>query len=196
MDKAEMQTAKARFVAGVQAGQPWRETAATTGLHISRSTAYRLLQVSRTKGSTGLQDGRHGHPIKLRGEVRSFLQEHCRQAPNTASSAIQTRLHARFGVSVSVSQINRVRAALGISNHPEHRLQGKKRKPERSFLVSTGVAGGSGEPALVGCGATNGVASPSRVSTLVEFPFFSSISASCSCSTDDRTLSVVDSPLS
>ena len=136
MDKAEMRTAKAHFIAQIQAGQPWRGAAAMAGLHMSRSTAYRLLQVYRTLGEAGLQDGRHGHPIKLCGEVRSFLQAYCRQTPDTPSSAIQTLLQERFGVSVSVSRINRVRAALGMSNHPRGQQQGKKRQ-EREALSLT-----------------------------------------------------------
>lgn len=133
MDKAEMRTAKAHFVAQVQAGRPWREAAAMAGLHISRSTAYRLLQVYRTLGEAGLQDGRHGHPIKLRGEVRSFLQDYCQQAPGTPSSAIRMLLQKRFGVSVSVSQINRVRAAVGLNNHPASRRPGKKPRARKIF---------------------------------------------------------------
>ena len=103
MDKAQKRTAKAHFIAQIQAGQPWHGAAALARLQMSRSTAYRLLQIYRMLGEAGLQDGRHGHPIKLCGEVRSFLQEYCRQTPDTPSSAIQTLLQERFGVSVSVS---------------------------------------------------------------------------------------------
>jgi len=75
-----------------------------------------------------LQDGRHGHPIKLRGAARTFLEEQCRQAPSTPSSVIQTLLHERFDLSVSISQINRVRAARGVSNRRQNQEQGKKQK--------------------------------------------------------------------
>ena len=75
-----------------------------------------------------MQDGRHGHPSKLRGEARTFLEDYCREAPHTPSSVIQTLLRERFDLSVSVSQINRVRAALGVSNRPQNQEQGKKRE--------------------------------------------------------------------
>lgn len=127
MDKEQKRAAKAHFVAQIQAGQPWYVAAARAGLPISRSTAYRLLQVYASQGEAALQDGRHGHSSKLRGDARTFLQDYCRHAPWTPSSVIQTLLQARFGVNVSISQVNRVRAALGISNHPESRLQEKKR---------------------------------------------------------------------
>jgi transposase len=127
MEKEQYRAAKVRLVAQMQAGQSWQVAAATAGVQTSQSTAYRLLRVVQKRGETALQDGRHGHPIKLRGEARTFLEERCRQAPHTPSSSIQTALRARFGLSVSISQINRVRAALGVSNHPKSQEQGKKR---------------------------------------------------------------------
>ena len=75
-----------------------------------------------------LQDGRHGHPSKLRGEACTFLADYCRGAPHTASSVIQALLQERFELSVSVSQINRIRAALGVSNSSHARQQEKKRE--------------------------------------------------------------------
>ncbi len=128
MDKEQSRVAKARLVAQMQEGQPWRVAAAIAGVQTSQSTAYRLLQVVRKQGETALQDGRHGHPVKLRGAARTFLEEQCRQAPSTPSSVIKTLLQERFDLQVSISQINRVRAALGVSNHRQHQEQGKKQK--------------------------------------------------------------------
>src|SRR4051812_34415641 len=65
------------------------------------------------------QDGRHGHPAKLRGEVRQWLEETCRQAPHIPSHEVQSQLAERFSLTVSVSQINRMRATLGVSNPPQ-----------------------------------------------------------------------------
>lgn len=44
MEQAERQRAKAHLVAGMLAGQSWREAAASAGLPMSRSAAYRLIQ--------------------------------------------------------------------------------------------------------------------------------------------------------
>ncbi len=44
-----------------------------------------------------------------------FSRERCRQAPQTPSSIIQMELQEHFDLSVSISQINRVRAALGVN---------------------------------------------------------------------------------
>jgi len=128
MEKEQYRAAKARLVAHMQAGQSWQAAAATAGVQTSQSTAYRLLQIVQKQGEAALQDMRHGHPSKLRGEVRTFLQYQCREAPSTPSSTMQAVLRERFDLSVSVSQINRVRAALGVGNRPQNQHQGKKRK--------------------------------------------------------------------
>lgn len=96
MDKEQLRAAKARLVAQMQAGLPWHGAAATAGLHTSQSTAYRLCQAVRERGEMALQDGRRGHPVKLRGEARTLLEAYCRKAPHTPSSVIQTLLHERF----------------------------------------------------------------------------------------------------
>src|SRR5438105_15563749 len=130
MEKEQYRAAKVRLVAQMQAGQSWQVAAATAGVQISQSTAYRLLQIVQKRGEAALQDGRQGHPVKLRGAARTFLEEHCRQVPSTPSSVIQALLQERFDLSVSISQINRVRAALGsaIANRTRNREKNPERK--------------------------------------------------------------------
>ncbi len=128
MDKEQRRLAKAQLVAGMQTGQAWQTAAAQAGLQISQSNAYRLWLAVRQHGEIALQDGRHGHPIKLRGEARTFLEGTCRETPSTPGSIIQAVLRERFELSMSISQINRVRAALGVSNHPTRREQEKNRE--------------------------------------------------------------------
>ncbi|SRR5712691_4879648 len=128
MDKEHYRAAKAQLVACMQEGQSWQIAAATAGLQISQSNAYRLWLAERRGGESALKDGRHGHPSKLRGAIRAFLEDTCRQASHMPSSVIQTLLYERFDLSVSISQINRVRAALGVSNRSQNQAQGKKRK--------------------------------------------------------------------
>ena len=128
MDKEQRRVAKAQLVAGMQEGHSWQTAAAQAGLSTSQSNAYRLWAAYRQRGETALEDGRHGHPIKLRGQARTFLEDRCRQAPQTPSSTIQAALQERFDLRVSLSQINRVRAALAVSNRSQTPRQGKKRK--------------------------------------------------------------------
>src|SRR5258708_40297184 len=97
----------------------WDEAAKQAELQIGQSTANRLRQRMRQGGKQALQEGRHGHPAKLRGEVREWLEETCRRAPYTPSHEIQAQLAERFALSISVSQLNRVRATLGVSNPPQ-----------------------------------------------------------------------------
>jgi len=43
------------------------------------------------------------------------LEDYCRGAPDSTGRQIQAALRARFDLAVSISQINRGRAALGLS---------------------------------------------------------------------------------
>ncbi len=111
---ADYRAAKAAMIASMDEGFPWQEAAAQAGVVVSRATAYRLWLRSWREGPSYLDDARHGHPSKLRAPVRQWLLETCTQAPTTPSHALQTTIADTFGVSVSVRQINRVRAALGV----------------------------------------------------------------------------------
>ena len=119
MGESKLYTARVQVVEAMEQGLPWHEAAKRAGLQISQSTAYRLRQRMRQGGEQALREGRHGHPVKLRGEVRKFLEQICRQAPSTPSHEIQTQLAQQFSLQVSVGQINRARAALGVSNLPQ-----------------------------------------------------------------------------
>ena len=119
MEETNLYRARLQVVQAMEQGLPWHEAAKRAGLEISQSTAYRLRQRMRKAGEQALREGRHGHPIKLRGEARKFLEETCRQAPYTPSHEIQTQLAQNFSLHVSVSQINRVRVSLGVSNPPQ-----------------------------------------------------------------------------
>ena len=111
MEENRQYLARKQVVEAMEQGLPWHEATKRAGLQVSQSTAYRLRQRMRKAGEQALREGRHGHPVKLRGEVRHFLEQTCRQAPSTPSHEIQTQLVQRFSLQVSVSQINRVRAS-------------------------------------------------------------------------------------
>jgi transposase len=80
-----------------------------------RTTAYRLLKRVEREGENALVERRHGHPVKLRGEVLTFLLDYCQSHAPAASREVQRLVAERFGITVSVSQLNRVRAAHGLS---------------------------------------------------------------------------------
>lgn len=115
---------KARLVAGMQRGLPWRATAAAAAVPVSRSTAYRLRQRAHVEGdgaSGAFRDGRRGHASKMRAPIIAWLDAYCRGAPTVSGPAVQAALRERFGLGVSVRHINRVRAALGVSSVPRGR---------------------------------------------------------------------------
>jgi transposase len=118
MEATDLYTARVQVVEAMEQGLSWQEAAQRAGLQISQSTAYRLRQRMRQGGEQALREGRHGDPIKLRGEVRQWLEQTCQRAPQTPSHEIQTQLAQRFSLQVSVSQINRVRASARVSNPP------------------------------------------------------------------------------
>lgn len=89
---AEHSTARVHLARSMQQGRPWQEAVHLAGLRVSRATAYRLHQRMRHGGEQALQEGRHGHPTKLRDHVRQWLKETCQQTPHTPSSVIQRLL--------------------------------------------------------------------------------------------------------
>ena len=111
-------TARLQLIEHMFAGHSWQAAVAQSQLTISRSTAYRLRQLARSEDKAGsaFLDDRHGHPYKLIEPARTWLCEFCTADPQVASSRVQSELQSRFGVTVSVSQINRVRAKFGVSH--------------------------------------------------------------------------------
>lgn len=111
----ERQAAKREIVRHMEQGASIREAMVRSAVPMHRTTVYRLLKRVQSEGEQGLTDGRHGHPVKLRGEVLTFLKEHCQSNPFVSSSIVQHLLQERFSLSVSKSQLNRVRASLGLA---------------------------------------------------------------------------------
>ena len=115
MDRQVCRAAKAQMIAGMQAGHSWQEAAGQAEVQTSRTAAYRLLQRVRTEGPVALEDQRHGHPTKVREPVRQWLVQFCRAAPEVTGRTVQAALQEQFHLEVSISQVNRLRAALGVS---------------------------------------------------------------------------------
>ncbi len=117
MQREERREAKLRLVEGMRAGLSWSDATTRAGLVTGRSTAYGLLKLVSTGGEAALADKRRGYPYKLTPSVREWLAERCRGAPGVSGQVLRSEIEERFGVTVSTSQINRVRAGLGVSNH-------------------------------------------------------------------------------
>ena len=123
--KGRLQLIEAMF-----AGHSWQSAVAQSQLHVSRATAYRLRELARDeeKAALAFLDDRHGHPYKVTEPVQAWISEFCTDQPQVASSRVQSELRSRFGVAVSVSQINRVRAKLGVGHLWRGRNQGPVKK--------------------------------------------------------------------
>jgi transposase len=124
MESEQRQTSKQQMMVLMQEGSPWQEAASRAGIRISRSTAYRWFQQFRTQGETSLHDGRHGHIAKMHKPVQAWLETRCREEPTLPSSSLQKELNAHFGVLVSITHLNRIRAARGLARQPAR--MGKK----------------------------------------------------------------------
>ena len=126
--------ARLQLIESMLAGHSWQSAVAQSQSNVSRATAYRLRQLARDeeKAALAFLDDRHGHPYKLTEPVQAWLSEFCTNHPQIASSRVQSELQSRIGVAVSVSQINRVRAKLGVSNPWHGRAQVPVKKTVRA----------------------------------------------------------------
>jgi transposase len=111
----EKLVAKLLFVAAFQPGRHWREATQAAGLTIGRSSAYRYRKEYTERGIATLQDGRQGHPSKLKPTMREWLIQHCRANPHLTSPQLQKALHQQFAQTISVSYLDEVRRKLKIN---------------------------------------------------------------------------------
>ncbi len=116
MEQEQRQAAKRQMLELMQAGQPWQAAAATAGLQVSRSTAYRWQQEVRMRGEAALQDGRQGHPAKVLPRVLHWLESRLQASSRVPSSQLQRELQEQLDVRISISHLNAVRASHGWSN--------------------------------------------------------------------------------
>jgi transposase len=111
----QLQAARREIVQQVEQGVSAGEARVCSTVPMHRTTVYRLLKRVQHEGEQALVERRHGHPVKLRGDVLTCVMDYCQSYSSASSSAVQRLLAERFGLSVSVSQLNRVRTAHGLS---------------------------------------------------------------------------------
>jgi transposase len=107
--------ARREIVRQVEQGTPVSGARRLCPIPMHRTTVYRLLKRTEREGEHALAERRHGHPTKLRGEVLTWMLDYCQNHRAASSTDVQRRLAERFHLSVSISQLNRVRAAHGLS---------------------------------------------------------------------------------
>ncbi len=122
--------AKQEILEQIKQGMSVEQARSASRVPIHRATIYRLLKRAQNNEEGSVLDGRHGHAIKLRGEVLTFLTEHCLVSPDVSSLVLQGAIQKRFSLPVSISQLNRVRASLGLTR--KSRTREKKAQKRRS----------------------------------------------------------------
>src|SRR5260221_4599074 len=148
MEAEQRRAAKEQMMALMQTGHGGQEAGAEAGLQVSRSTAYRLLRQVRSRGKAAFEDGRHGHPAKLRTDERAWLETYCHTSPGTPSRVVQTAFQERFGIQISLGYLNQVRAHLGLGS----RTHEVEKKRDSSLRSRTPVARGC-RGIAPGCGS-------------------------------------------
>jgi transposase len=101
-----------------------------------RSTVYRLLKRVEREGVLAFVEKRHVHPSILRGEMLTFVLDYCQNHVSAASHEVQHCVSERFGLSVSISQLNRVRAAHGLSRQAPPREKKAKHRYHHHLWVA------------------------------------------------------------
>jgi transposase len=135
------QGARCEIVRQVKQGISAREARMSSAVPMHRTTFYRLLKRVQREGESGSTDGRHGHPIKLRGEALTCLKEYCQSNPSVSSPTVQHLLQERFGLCISVSQLNRVRAIHGLSRRRVPREKKAQNQPHELSQDTTNRPG-------------------------------------------------------
>src|SRR5215471_13519134 len=107
--------ARQEIVRQVELGATVSEARRRCSVPMHRTTVYRLLKRVEREGEHAFVERRHGYPVKLRGEVLACVLDYCQHHASAASREVQRLVAERFGITVSVSQLNRVRAAHGLS---------------------------------------------------------------------------------
>lgn len=79
ISQVQRRSAKRQMMGLIKQGASVQQARSLSAVPMHRATVYRLLQRVRAQGEAAFTDRRRGHPIKLRGEVRTFLIEMCQR---------------------------------------------------------------------------------------------------------------------
>jgi transposase len=114
MNSDQRYAARAKCVALMQAGHPWQEAVAAASLPICRSAAYALLKRVETQGDLALTERRRGQFHTFTPLIRDWIRSTCLTDPHIPSHCLQHQIAAQFGITVSISHLNAVRACLDV----------------------------------------------------------------------------------
>ena len=132
----QRQAARREIVQQVEQGATALEARMRNPVSMHRTTVYRLLKRVQREGEDAFNDGRHGHPVKLRGDILTWMLDYCQNHASAASREVQCLMAEHFGLWVSVSQLNRVRAAHGLSRKNPSREKKAENKRYHYLRIS------------------------------------------------------------
>lgn len=139
MEEADRAHAQAQVARAMLQGHSWRDAVHAVGIQMSRATAYRLRQRLLARGDDALRDRRQGQPTKVCGAVRAWLEGYYQDHPTATGKTVQALLEEQYGVRVSVTHLNRLRATLTGAT----RRGGKSARSVAGWGRWSPVAGGS-----------------------------------------------------
>jgi transposase len=114
MNSDQRCAARAKCVALMQGGHPWQEAVAAAGLSLHRSGAYALLKRVKTQGDLALTERRRGQFHTFTPQLRDWIRSRCLADPHIPSHRLQHQIADQFGITVSISHLNAVRASLDV----------------------------------------------------------------------------------
>jgi transposase len=85
----QRQAAKRELVRQVKQGTTVSDARRLCPVPMHRTTVYRLLKGTQREGEQAFIEGRRGHPVKLRGEILTFLTDDCQSHPSAPSAEVQ-----------------------------------------------------------------------------------------------------------
>ena len=81
MTPQQRREAKQEILEQIKQGTPVKQARSASRVPIHCATIYRLLKRVQNNEEGTVVDGRHGHPIKLCGEILVLMCEHCQANP-------------------------------------------------------------------------------------------------------------------
>jgi transposase len=95
------QAARREIVRQMELGTTASEARRRCPVSMHRTTVYRLLKRVKHECEHAFVERRHGHPVKLRGEVLTCVLDYCQNHMSAASREVQRLVAERFKVTVS-----------------------------------------------------------------------------------------------
>jgi transposase len=135
MQATDHAVAKMQVGRAMLQGCSWQEAVQAAGVQMSRATAYRVRQRMLAHGEDALGERRQGHPTKVCGAVRTWLEGYYQQHPHAPGKAVQALLEGQCGRRVSVTHLDRVRAALTGATHRGKNQPGAWQDGAGGFLL-------------------------------------------------------------